>query len=89
MIKKILGNQVRIQNFLDKTKKKPASSKDLNMESDSPTKEQEKLKKKVTNLMKKQKLHQVRSIVKEHDHGKPWGQEAQVKVCTYDYFSFY
>lgn len=81
-----LGNQVRIQNFLDKTKRKSASTKDLDKESDSPTEQQDKLRKKVTNLMKKQRLHQVRSIVKEHDHGKPWGQEAQVKVCTYGVF---
>ncbi|KAK1381019.1 DNA-directed RNA polymerase [Heracleum sosnowskyi] len=75
-----IEHEVRIQNFLDKTKKKPASSKDLDKEPVPPTEQQEKLRKKVTNLMKKQKLHQVRSIVKEHDHGKPWGQEAQVKV---------
>ncbi|KAB1206594.1 DNA-directed RNA polymerase 1B, mitochondrial [Morella rubra] len=44
------------------------------------TKEQEKLRKKVTTLMKKQKVHQVRGIVKEQDDSKPWGQEAHVKV---------
>ncbi|GLT66444.1 hypothetical protein SLA2020_388090 [Shorea laevis] len=44
------------------------------------TKEQEHLRKKVTKLMKKQKVHQVRRIVKEQDDSKPWGQEAQVKV---------
>ena len=45
------------------------------------TKAQERLRKKVTNLMKKQKVHQVREIVKFHDDSKPWGQDNQVKVC--------
>lgn len=44
-------------------------------------KDQEKLRKKVTSLIKKQKLRQVRSIVKGHDDSKPWGQDAQAKVC--------
>lgn len=78
------GNQVRIHKFLEKTKKKNVSNKDLGDGSDAVTKEQEKLRKKVTILMKKQRLHQVRGIVKEHDDTKPWGQEAQVKVCMYD-----
>lgn len=50
------------------------------------TKEQEKLRKKVTTLMKKQKVHQVRGIVKEQDDSKPWGQEAHVKVCDVSTF---
>lgn len=48
-------------------------------------KEQDKLRKKVTNLMKKQKLRQVRMIVKEHDHLKPWGQDAHVKVSVFNF----
>ena len=31
-------------------------------------------------LMKKQKLQQVRQIVKRQDDSKPWGQDAHVKV---------
>lgn len=77
-----LGNQVRIHNFLEKTKKKNALNKDLDDGSDALTKQQEKLRKKVTILMKKQRLYQVRKIVKDHDDIKPWGQEAQVKVCS-------
>uniref|UniRef100_A0A7N0UT29 DNA-directed RNA polymerase n=1 Tax=Kalanchoe fedtschenkoi TaxID=63787 RepID=A0A7N0UT29_KALFE len=41
---------------------------------------QEKLRKKVTNLLKKQKTYQVKEIVKGQDRSKPWGQENQVKV---------
>lgn len=43
-------------------------------------KEQERLRKKVTDLMKKQKIRQVRNIVKKQDNSKPWGQDAHAKV---------
>lgn len=44
------------------------------------TKEEQILRKKVTDLMKKQKVQQVRKIVRGQDVSKPWGQDAQVKV---------
>lgn len=47
---------------------------------DSQIKEQERLRKKVTNLIKKQKLPAVRQIVKGADDSKPWGQDAKAKV---------
>jgi DNA-directed RNA polymerase, mitochondrial len=40
----------------------------------------EKLRKKVNKLIKKQKVRQVRHIVKGHDESRHWGQENQVKV---------
>lgn len=43
-------------------------------------KEQQRLRKKVTDLMKKQKLRQVRKIVKNQDDCRPWGQDAHAKV---------
>ncbi|KAK6931395.1 DNA-directed RNA polymerase, N-terminal [Dillenia turbinata] len=74
-----IEHEVRIYRFLEKTKKKtPANKKEG--ESVPVEKEQEKLRKKVTTLMKKQKLQQVREIVKVQDDSKPWGQDAQVKV---------
>lgn len=76
-------DQVRIHNFLEKTKRKKVG-KDKNVEGggfDPVIHEQEKLRKKVTNLMKKQKLHAARLIVKGHDNSKPWGPEAKAKVC--------
>lgn len=73
-------NQVRIQRFMEKTKKKNASSNDPDGRSESVTNEQEKLRKKVILLMKKQKLQQVRQIVKGQDNLKPWGQDAHAKV---------
>ncbi|XP_041010369.1 DNA-directed RNA polymerase 1B, mitochondrial [Juglans microcarpa x Juglans regia] len=65
----------------DETDKKPEGEFDPIIDGqEKPTKEQEKLRNKVTKLMKKQKVHQVRGILKEQDDVEPWGQEAQVKV---------
>lgn len=88
--------QVRIHRFLEKTKKKK-NTIDKKAEADSVpvtieqekladeqeklTKEQERLRKKVNKLIKRQKMQQVRGIVKEQEDLKPWGQEAHVKVC--------
>ena len=69
--------QARIRRFLEKSKKKHSST---SMNEDDEGKAQERLRKKVTNLMKKQKVHQIREIVKGHDDSKPWGQDNQVKV---------
>lgn len=77
-------DQVKIHNFLEKTKKKRVG-KNKNVEGgglDPAIKDQEKLRKKVTNLMKKQKLHAARQIVKGHDNSKPWGLDAKAKVCA-------
>lgn len=74
--------QARIYRFLERTKKKNTENKNPEEESDSVVKDEQKLRKKVNVLMKKQKVKQVRAIVKEHDDVKPWGQDAQVKVCS-------
>lgn len=74
-------NQVKIHRFLEKSKKKTnIDKKSGSAEVDSITKEQELLRKRVTNLMKKQKLQQVRKIVKGQDDSKPWGQDTHAKV---------
>lgn len=75
--------QVRIHRFLEKTKRKNAMNKKPEEETEPVAKAQDRLRKKVNDLMKKQKLRQVREIVKHHDDSKPWGQDAQVKVCAY------
>ncbi|KAJ0038285.1 hypothetical protein Pint_23430 [Pistacia integerrima] len=83
-----IEHEARINRFLEKTKKKKNVtdnksediSEPLTNELENVTKEKEKLKKKVTSLIKKQKLHLVRKIVKHQDDSKPWGQEAHVKV---------
>ncbi|KAF5196166.1 Dna-directed rna polymerase 2 protein, partial [Thalictrum thalictroides] len=74
-----IEQEVRIQRFLEKTRK----SKDKKAEkgeSDTVAKEQERLRKRVTTLMKKQKLHAVKQIVKGQNDLKPWGQDNQAKV---------
>lgn len=74
-----IENEARIHKFLEKTKRKNAFNKTQG-ETEPAAEEQEKLRKKVTHLLKKQKLQQVKGIVKEQDDSKPWGQEAQLKV---------
>ena len=75
-------DQARIHRFLEKTRKNTVKDKKTESEGgDTVTKEQQFLRKKVTLLMKQQKLHQVRKIVKGQDDSKPWGQDAQAKVC--------
>ncbi|KAF9616564.1 hypothetical protein IFM89_030331 [Coptis chinensis] len=78
-----IEQEVRIYRFLEKTKKKKDKDKKVeegDTDADAVAKEQEKLRKRVTTLMKKQKLHQVRQIVRRQDDLKPWGQAAQAKV---------
>ncbi|THG07185.1 hypothetical protein TEA_003707 [Camellia sinensis var. sinensis] len=77
-----IEQEVRIHKFLEKTKKKKVND-NTETEGDSSgtaVHEQDKLRKTVTNLMKKQKLHSVRKIVKKQDDSKPWGQDARAKV---------
>lgn len=73
--------QIRIQRFLEKTKKKKVNKDKEDEESPNTIIKEQKLKKMVTDLMKKQKLRAVRQIVKRHDDLKPWSQDAKAKVC--------
>ncbi|KAK5784403.1 DNA-directed RNA polymerase 2B, chloroplastic/mitochondrial-like isoform X1 [Gossypium arboreum] len=77
-----IEQEVRIRNFLENTRKKKVDKEDEDggSESNAAIKEQERLRKKVTNLIKKQKLPAVRQIVKGQDNTKPWGQDAKAKV---------
>ncbi|KAK4367638.1 hypothetical protein RND71_011430 [Anisodus tanguticus] len=75
-----IEQEVRIHKFLEKTKKQKAK-KNMKMEDgEHVTQEQEKLRKKVTSLMKKQKLRAVNQIVRSQDDSKPWGQDVKAKV---------
>jgi len=76
--------QVRIYRFLEATKKKKGdrSKKKEAVESDGDIKEGQKLRKKVIDLMKKQKLVAVRGLVKDKDDTKPWGSVIKTKVCV-------
>lgn len=81
-----IENEAMLQKFLEKTKKKTTKSTDPEGESDlqtsegQPNEEQEKLRKRVSSLMKKKKVLQVRGIVKAQDESRPWGQENHVKI---------
>ncbi|KAF0919328.1 hypothetical protein E2562_029178 [Oryza meyeriana var. granulata] len=76
-----IEHEVRIHKFLENTKKKNNKEMDNEEAGDSDiAKEQERLRKKVTDLMKKQKIRQVRNIVKKKDNSKPWGQDVHAKV---------
>ncbi|XP_022728126.1 DNA-directed RNA polymerase 2B, chloroplastic/mitochondrial-like isoform X3 [Durio zibethinus] len=80
-----IEQEVRIHKFLEKTKKKKVDKKneDEDDESDAAIKVQERLRKKVTNLIKKQKLPAVRQIVEGQDDTKPWNQDAKAKVGSH------
>ncbi|KAJ3698257.1 hypothetical protein LUZ61_001962 [Rhynchospora tenuis] len=83
-----IEHEARIYRFLEKTKKKSNKPKEEEVEEAEKAeekdlvvaKELEKLRKKVNQLIKKQKIRQVRHIVKGQDESQPWGQENQVKI---------
>ncbi|KAK6913416.1 DNA-directed RNA polymerase, N-terminal [Dillenia turbinata] len=77
-----IEQEVRICNFLEKTKRKKGDrNKTIQGDgTDDVTQEQDKLRKKATNLIKKEKLHAVRQMVKGQDDMRPWGQDAKAKV---------
>lgn len=88
--------QARIFWFLEKTKEKkkttdkfdgesdlaPLKSGKLPEEKEKLEKDQKRLRKKLSSLIKKQKKQQALGIVRRRDDWKPWGQESQVKVCN-------
>lgn len=77
--------QVRIHNFLEKTKKKKGDDDSINEEghSDTMVQEQQKLRKNVDKLMKKQKRRQVMKIVDALDDSKSWSTDTRAKVTTH------
>lgn len=77
-----IEHEARIHRFMEKSKRKATlnESPDDDLEAVNNEQQIQKLRKKVTLLVKKKKLQQVRHIVKQQDELKPWGQDAQVKV---------
>jgi DNA-directed RNA polymerase len=67
---------------LEKTRKKKLDKgkKKETVESTKVIKEEEKLRKKVIDLMKKQKLVAVKGLMKGLDDTKPWGPVMKTKV---------
>ncbi|KAL6529271.1 DNA-directed RNA polymerase 1B, mitochondrial [Orobanche gracilis] len=75
-----IEHEVRIHKFLENRKRQNPLNRYCEEGLEPEEKEQERLKKKVKFLMKKQKRLQLQKIVKQQDDIKPWGQDAQVKV---------
>ncbi|KAL0424534.1 UNVERIFIED_CONTAM: DNA-directed RNA polymerase 2, chloroplastic/mitochondrial [Sesamum radiatum] len=77
--------EVRIQYFLEKTKKKKVekNTEKEGEEFDGNSQEQEKLHQRVTTLIKKQKLQAVRQLVNRQIEYQPWGQDAKAKVGSH------
>ncbi|CAN1295996.1 DNA-directed RNA polymerase 2, chloroplastic/mitochondrial [Linum perenne] len=77
-----IEQEIKIKNFLEKTKKKRAAKTEKVEEGESAVavKEQEKMRRKVIELIRKQKLPAVRQMVKGYDDSRPWSQEAKAKV---------
>ncbi|KAL1370451.1 hypothetical protein HN51_000714 [Arachis hypogaea] len=88
-------HEAKIYRFMEKTKNTKSANADkpdggcapesietgkLKEEKEKMAKDQKRLRKKVSMLMKKQKQQQVLGIVRGLDASKPWGQEGQVKV---------
>ncbi|KAJ6396295.1 hypothetical protein OIU77_021344 [Salix suchowensis] len=84
MIGDAIEEEIKIHNFLEKTKKKKENTDNgkNSVEGETPAvmKVQEMLRKKVTDLIKKQKLPAVRKIMKGHDDSKSWSTDAKAKV---------
>lgn len=72
---------------MEKTKKKKENTDNgkNSVEGETPAvmKVQEMLRKKVTDLIKKQKLPAVRKIMKGHDDSKSWSMDAKAKVWVH------
>ncbi|KAK2354811.1 DNA-directed RNA polymerase 1B, mitochondrial [Trifolium repens] len=87
-----IEHEGRIYRFMEKSKVKKTTTEKSDSESvPAPVnltaeekkkleKEEKRIRKKVANLLKKQKKQQAMGIVRGRDQTKPWGQEAQVKV---------
>ncbi|XP_076919074.1 DNA-directed RNA polymerase 1B, mitochondrial-like [Bidens hawaiensis] len=75
-------HEARIHRFMEKSKRKTTLNESPADDSEGVNSEQQmqKLRKKVNVLVKKNKLQQVRHIVKQQDDLGSWGQDAQVKV---------
>ncbi|CAN0876157.1 DNA-directed RNA polymerase 2B, chloroplastic/mitochondrial [Linum grandiflorum] len=81
-----IEQEIRIHNFLEKTKRKKNAKVEKSEEGDQSAAvdgEQLMLRRKVTELIKKKKLPVVRKIMKGYDDSRPWSQEAKAKVGSH------
>ncbi|KAJ4833082.1 DNA-directed RNA polymerase 2, chloroplastic/mitochondrial [Turnera subulata] len=76
-----IEQEVKIHKFLEKTKVEKADKMKVIPEGESDVvKEKQWLRKRVIDLIKKQKLPAVRKIVDGQEQSKPWNLEARAKV---------
>ncbi|XP_031397833.1 DNA-directed RNA polymerase 2, chloroplastic/mitochondrial isoform X2 [Punica granatum] len=77
-----IEQEVRINRFLEKTKRKKGKKVDEGegAEAGPVSLEQDKLRRRVTTLIKQKKLPAVKQLVNRHDDSRPWGQDIKAKV---------
>lgn len=73
--------QVRIHNFLKKSKRaRDGDQSDQNDQNEGAIKQREILRKRVRKLMKNRRSVEICKLVRSDDEIKPWGRDAQAKV---------
>ncbi|KAG9455917.1 hypothetical protein H6P81_000425 [Aristolochia fimbriata] len=75
-----IENEVRIHNFLENTRKLKRNK--VNGGTNEHPTDEEGLRRRVSNLMKKQRRMEVQKLIKEKGDMKPWGRDAQAKLGT-------
>ncbi|PKA46324.1 DNA-directed RNA polymerase 2, chloroplastic/mitochondrial [Apostasia shenzhenica] len=75
-----IEQEAKIQKLLEKTRKKTKRERKKEGVEDNVLKEQEYIRKKVTDLIKRKKLSLVSKIVQKQDDSRPWGQALRAKV---------
>ncbi|PIA31839.1 hypothetical protein AQUCO_04800023v1 [Aquilegia coerulea] len=75
-----IEQEVRIHNFLERTKKFRSRNGIQDDENESLSKKQEILRKRVKNFIKKKRLNEVKKLVKSEDSTSTWGRGAQAKL---------
>lgn len=75
-----IEQEVRIHSFLEKTKKSRRNKKLEGDMHEVPGKEREIFRKRIKNLMKRQKRSELQKFIKSEGAMEPWGRDAQAKL---------
>ncbi|OVA10304.1 DNA-directed RNA polymerase [Macleaya cordata] len=75
-----IEQEVRIHSFLERSKKRRSGKKNEGTKDEASIKEQAILRKRVKDLIKKQKLIEVQKLVIIEDVNRSWGRDAQAKL---------
>ncbi|KAJ6834210.1 DNA-directed RNA polymerase 1B, mitochondrial-like [Iris pallida] len=73
-----IEQEVRIQKYLEKTKR--SRRRNVQVEENVLSNEQEILRKRMMNLLKMKKLIEVQKLLKNENDMEPWGRDAQAKL---------